>query len=183
MYQAAVLACTPILPRVDGFSTYDSAYNTRSRRISTVTPLSRTLDTSGIPIKRSRLSLPGINNSLTCKTEINDFDFGINPTRSTNFDKLLKTTGNISTVLFNADSAMVSKSIIQKDESTSHYFKQEEQESESKSLVVNMFYMQVYRKFSYNNKIINNDITLKELTDKEEKPDKQNLREKLLRNL
>lgn len=152
MYQAAVLVYTPMLSRVDGFSAFDTAYDTRSRR-STVTPLSRTLDTSGIPIKRSRLSLPGINNSLTCKTEIDDFDFGINPTCSTNF----KAAGNISTVLFDADSAMVSKPIVQKNENKSHYFKQEEQESESKS-VVNMLYMHVYRNVSYKNETINNNI-------------------------
>lgn len=147
-----------------------------------MTSLFRTFDTCDIPTKRSRLSLPGINDSLTC-TEIDDFNFKIDPTCSTNnFDKLLKTTDNIST-LHDVDSAMASKPIVQKDESKSHYFKQEEQESESKSFVVNMLYTQTFHNnFSDNNETINNNIMLKDLTDKEEKPDKQRLMDKLLRN-
>ncbi|XP_071646368.1 uncharacterized protein C18orf63-like [Temnothorax longispinosus] len=152
-YEAAVIACTPMLPRVNKFSARDTGYGTRSR-ISSVTPLPRAI-ACDIPTKRSRLSLPGINDSLTCKTEIDDFDLAIGPTCSTsNFDKLLKTAGSISTVLYDADSAVASKPIVQKDESNSHYFKQEK--SESKPLV--------------------------ELTEKGEKPDKQKLKEKLLRN-
>jgi len=42
--------------------------------------------------------------------------------------------------------------------------------------------MQTYNKFLCDNKTINNDITLKGLMDKKEKPEKQNLKEKLLRN-
>lgn len=91
-------------------------------------------DTCNIPTKRSRLSLPGTNDSLTCKTEDDDFDFGIGPTSSTSsFDKLLKTSG---TILYDGDNAVASKSVTQKDESKSHYFKQEEQKSDSKSFVV-----------------------------------------------
>lgn len=76
-----------------------------------------------------------------CKTEIDDFDFKIGPMCSTsNFDKLLKTAGNISTVLYDGNSVVTSKPIVQKDESKSHYFKQEEQASESKP-VVNMLYI------------------------------------------
>lgn len=96
--------------------------------------VSRTFDTCDIPTKRSRLSLPGINNSLTCKID----DLGIGSTK--NFDKLLKTADGISTVLYDADSDVISKPIIQKDESKSHYFKQEEQEFENKFSVVNMLY-------------------------------------------
>lgn len=183
-YQAAVLACTPILPKIDRFPACDTGYGTRSRRISSlITPAPRLLDTCDIPTKRSRLSLPGINDSLTCKTEVGDFDFGIGPTCSTSsFDKLLKTAGNISKILHDADNALASKPTVQKDESESHYFKQQEQESESKASVVNMLYTQIYSNSSHNNKIINNDITLQELTDKEEKPEKQNLKEKLSGN-
>lgn len=136
-YQVAVLARTPILPRVNRFSAYDTGYGTGSRKIKNMS-LSRAFDTCDIPTKRSRLSLPGTNNSLTCKTEIDDFDLGIGST--SNFDKLLKTAGSISTVLYDADSDVISKPIVQKDESKSHYFKQEEQEFENKLSVVNMIY-------------------------------------------
>jgi len=123
----------------DRYPAYDSGYGTRSRKIS-VTPLPRMFDTCDIPLKRSRLSLPGINDSLTSKTEDDDFNFGISPTCSTsNFDKLLKTVGSISTVPYDADSA-VSKPIVQKGETKSHYFKEKEQESESKAFVVNTLY-------------------------------------------
>ncbi|XP_011878445.1 PREDICTED: uncharacterized protein C18orf63-like [Vollenhovia emeryi] len=155
-YQAAVLACTPILSRVDRFSACDTGYGTRSRKSSSVTPLSRSFDTCDIPTKRSRLSLPKVNDSLAFKTdnETDDFNFGNGPTCTTsNFDKLLKTAGSISMALFNADSAVASKPIIQENESKSHYFKQE---SENKSFM--------------------------ELTDQEEKPGKQSLKEKLLKN-
>ncbi|KYN32394.1 hypothetical protein ALC56_13251 [Trachymyrmex septentrionalis] len=137
-YQAAVLACTPMLPRIDKFSIRDTGYGTRSRRSSNKTP-SRTYDFCDIPTKRSRLLPPGINNSLTCKTEVDDFDFGIEPTCSTSkFDKFLKTAGNIATILCNADSAMTSKPIMEKNEEKSHYFKQEESKPENKALVVNI---------------------------------------------
>jgi len=43
-------------------------------------------------------------------------------------------------VPYNADSAVASKPIVQKGESKSHYFKEKEQESESKAFVVNMLY-------------------------------------------
>lgn len=140
----------------------------------------RIFDTCNIPTKRSRLSLPGTNDSLTYKTEDDDFDFGIGPTSSTSsFDKLLKTS---DTILYDGNNAVASKSVAQKDESKSHYFKQEEQKSDSKSFVVKC-HTQICSNFLHNNKIINNDILLKELMDKEEKPDKQSLKEKLLRNL
>ncbi|KYN08501.1 hypothetical protein ALC62_00485 [Cyphomyrmex costatus] len=137
-YQAAVLACTPMLPKVEKFSNCDTGYGTRSRRFRNEMP-SRTIDSGDIPTKRSRLSLPEINNSLTYKTEVNDFDFGMGPTCSTsNFDKFLKTAGNIATILCDPDSAMASKPIMQKNEEKSHYFKQEESKSENKALVVNI---------------------------------------------
>jgi len=126
-----------MLPR-DRIPAYDSGYGTRSRKISSVTSLPRMFDTCDIPLKRSRLSLPGINDSLTCKTEDDDFNFGISPCSTSNFDKLLKTVGSIS---YDADSTMANKSIVQKDETKSHYFKEKEQEFESKAFVVNMLYM------------------------------------------
>ncbi|XP_039306961.1 uncharacterized protein LOC120358146 [Solenopsis invicta] len=160
VYQAATLACTPMLPRVHRFPACDSGYGKLSGKMSNITSLRRMFDTCDIPTKRSRLSLPGINNSLTCKTETDDFSLGIGPTCSTrNFDKLLKTAGSISAVLYDDDSAVASKPVVhQKEERKSHYFEQEGQESESKSFVE------------------------RELADKEEKP-KKGLKEKLLRNL
>ncbi|XP_011641376.1 uncharacterized protein C18orf63-like [Pogonomyrmex barbatus] len=149
MYQAAILACTPMLPKVDKFSDWGTGYGTGSRRIRNVMP--RMFDTCDIPTKQSRLSLSGINKSVMCKTEI-DLDFGINPTN--NFNKVLKTTDTISTMLY--DNAVTDKSVVQKDESKSNYFKQKEEKFESNSLV--------------------------EMANKEEKPKKQSLKEKLLRN-
>lgn len=148
MYQAAI-ACTPILPRVDRFSAYDTGYGTRSRRISSVMSLPRMFDTCNIPTKRSRLSLSGTDDSLTCKIEVNDFDFEIGPSSTNSFKKLLKTSG---TILYDGDNAVTSKLVAQKDESKSHYFKQEEQKSDSKPFVVKC-HIQIYSNFSHNNKI------------------------------
>ncbi|XP_036144522.1 uncharacterized protein C18orf63-like [Monomorium pharaonis] len=157
MYQAATLAYTPLSSKVDRFSVCDSGYGTLSRKTRNVISLRQMFNTCDIPTKRSRLSLPGMNNSLTCETEDDNFDLGISPTSSTsNFNKLFKTTDNISTVLYDEDNAMASKPIVQKNERKSHYFEQE-QESESKSST--------------------------ELANEEEKFDKASLKEKLLKNI
>ncbi|XP_029662799.1 uncharacterized protein C18orf63-like [Formica exsecta] len=153
-FQTADLACTPILPRVR-LPAYDTGYGTQSRKIGTVTPLLRMPDTCDIPTKRSRLSLSRTDDSLTCATEIDNFDLDIKPCSTSRFNRL-NTAGSISTLLCDVDNDMVSKPIIQKDERKSCYFKTEEQKSENKSFM--------------------------ELTDKEEKPDKLSLKEKLSRN-
>ncbi|XP_072764048.1 uncharacterized protein C18orf63-like [Anoplolepis gracilipes] len=150
-FQTAVLACTPVLPR-GRLSAYDTGYYTQSRKINTLTPLCQIPDIC--PTKRLRLSLSRTDDSLTCATEIDDFDLNIKPCSTNKFNRLK--TGSIST-LCNVDNDIgYSKPIIQKDESKSCYFKTEEQKSENKFLM--------------------------ELTDKEEKPDKLSLKEKLLRN-
>lgn len=92
-------------------------------------------DTCDIPIKRSRLSLSRADDSLTCATEIDDFDLGIKPCLSNKLN-LIKTVDSISTILCDVDN--ISKPIVQKDESKSYYFKTEEQKSENKFFVVNM---------------------------------------------
>ncbi|XP_050456175.1 uncharacterized protein C18orf63-like [Cataglyphis hispanica] len=150
-FHTADLAYTPILPRVR-LPAYDTGYGTQSRKISTVTPLLRMPDTCDIPTKRSRLSLSRTD-SLTCATEIDNFDI---KSRFTSKFNWLKTAGSISTLLCDVNNDIVDKSIVQKDESKSYYFRTEEQESENKSFM--------------------------ELTDKEEKPDKLSLKEKLSRN-
>ncbi|CAL1681677.1 unnamed protein product [Lasius platythorax] len=153
-FQTAVLTCTPVLSKVR-LPAYDTGYGTQSRRISSVTPLLRIPDTCDIPTKRSRLSLSRTDDSLTCATEIDDFDLDIKPC-FTNKLNLIKAAGSISAILCDVDNATVSKPIVQKDESKSCYFKTEEQKSESKPFV--------------------------ELTDKEERPKKLSLKEKLSKN-
>lgn len=94
-------------------------------------------NTCDIPTKRSRLSLSKTDDFLTCATEIDDFDLDIKSCSASKFNRL-KTTGRISTLLCNKDNDIVSKSIIQKDESKSYYFTSEEQKSENKSFMVNI---------------------------------------------
>lgn len=146
-----------------------------------MTPLLRIPDTCDIPTKRSRLSLSRTDDSLTCATEIDDFDLDIKPC-FTNKLNLIKTAGSISAILCDVDNATVSKPIVQKDESKSCYFKTEEQKFESKPFVVNM--LPICSNFSYNNEIIvdKDNIMFKELTDKEERPKKLSLKEKLSKN-
>ncbi|KAL0126680.1 hypothetical protein PUN28_005212 [Cardiocondyla obscurior] len=151
-YQGTILPYSPMLPKIDRYSICDTGYGTGLRKISNI---SRTFDTCNIPTKRSRLSLPGINNSSMGKTEIN-YDIVISSTCSTNnCDKLFKITG-LSTI-YSTDSAVASKSLKQEDKSKSHYFKQEEQISGDKSF-------------------------LELMDEKEEKVDKKSLKEKLLKN-
>lgn len=108
-------------------------------------------DTCDIPTKRSRLSLSRTDDSLTCATEIDNFDLDIKPCSTSRFNRL-KTAGSISTLLCDVDNDMVSKPIIQKDERKSCYFKTEEQKSENKSFMVNILH--IYNNFSYNNKTV-----------------------------
>lgn len=100
-------------------------------------------DTCDIPTKRSRLSLSRTD-SLTCATEIDNFDFDIKPCSTSKFN-WLKTAGSISTLLCDVNNDIVDKSIVQKDESKSYYFKTEEQKSENKSFMVNMLH--IYNNF------------------------------------
>ncbi|XP_029155534.1 uncharacterized protein C18orf63-like isoform X2 [Nylanderia fulva] len=152
-FQTAVLTpCSPVLPRVR-LPAYDTGYGTQSRRLRSVMPSLRVPDTCDIPAKRSRLSLSKTDDSLTCATEINDFDLGIKTCLSNKLNRV-KTEDSISTILCDVDN--ISKPIVRKDENESCYFKTEEQKSENK------FFM--------------------ELTNKEEKPEKLSLKEKLLRN-
>ncbi|XP_012232261.2 uncharacterized protein C18orf63-like [Linepithema humile] len=155
-YQATVLAYTPA-SRIAGFSTCDTGYGTQSRRTSRTTHLSRMPDTCDIPTKRTRLSLSNIDDYLTCKSEIDDFDFTIGPARcSTSNFKPLKIADKCSAMLCDGDSVATSESIVQRDKNKSHYFEQKKKEIENKSSM--------------------------ELSGKEGKPCKLNLKEKLLRN-
>lgn len=103
-------------------------------------------DTCDIPTKRSRLSLSKTDDFLTCATEIDNFDLDIKPCSASKFNQL-KTTGNISTSLCDEDNDVINKSIIQKDERKSYYFKTEEQseeQSENKSFMVNIIYIYIH---------------------------------------
>lgn len=106
-------------------------------------------DICDIPIKRSRISLSRADDSLTYATEIDDFELDIKPSLSNKLN-LIKTAESISTILCDVDN--ISKSIVQKDESKSCYFKTKEQNSENKSFVVNM--LSICNNFSYNNETI-----------------------------
>lgn len=98
-------------------------------------------DTCDSPTKRSRLSLSKTDDFLTCATEIDDFDLDIKSYSASKFNRL-KTTGRISTLLCDdEDNGVVSKPIVQKDESKSYYFKTEEQKFENKSFMVNIYYI------------------------------------------
>jgi len=142
-------------------------------------------DTCDIPTKRSRLSLSKTDDFLTCATEIDDFDLDIKPCSASKFNRL-KTTGRISTLLCDEDNGVVSKPIVQKDESKSYYFKTEEQKFENKSFMVNILYTIyiIYNNFSYNKIIKQDNIMFKELTNQEKEPDKLtiSLKDKLSRN-
>ncbi|XP_025267565.1 uncharacterized protein C18orf63-like [Camponotus floridanus] len=132
-FPTAALACTPVLPALPKvrLSAYDTGYGTQSRKINTV--MLQMPDTCDIPTKRSRLSLSKTDDFLTCATEIDDFDLDIKPYSASKFNRL-KTTGRIST-LCDENNGVVSKPIVQKDESKSYYFKTEEQKFENKSFM------------------------------------------------
>ncbi|KAH0951643.1 hypothetical protein HN011_011092 [Eciton burchellii] len=153
VYQTAVVPCTPISSRTNRFSICDTGYNTRSERIQSMNR-SQAYDTCEIPTKRSRLSLSKTNEPYTCGTEVDDYDFGISPMRSTNEFKSLKTPDNIPNIS-NADTSVFDKSIVE-DERKSPYFTEEGEKIEVKSAELTM--------------------------DKEKKPVNLTLREKLLRN-
>jgi hypothetical protein len=94
---------------------------------------SQAYDTCEIPTKRSRLSLSKTNEPYTCGTEVDDYDFGISPMRSTNEFKSLKTPDNIPNIS-NADTSVFDKSIVE-DERKSPYFTKEGEKIEVKSAV------------------------------------------------
>lgn len=130
------MAYTPVLPRTDRFSTYDTGYGTQSRRINSTSSSFDISNMCEIPTKRMRLSLSRANDSLICGIETADLDLGISlPSCSTNKFQRSKTIDNIPVILRDADN-VAGSSMIQRDESKSHYFKKEEQ-SQSQFLTVN----------------------------------------------
>ncbi|XP_032674916.1 uncharacterized protein C18orf63-like [Odontomachus brunneus] len=123
-YRAALQVCTPIVPKTDKLSGYDSGYCTKSRTVSNMatSPL-YIADTCGIPTKRARMSLTRTDDSFTCGTECSDFDFGISPMCSTDRSQRRKNVRNLSAILHDVDDI---KTIVPKDERKSSYFGNEE---------------------------------------------------------